>query len=92
MDPGVGENRRVGPAVTFQPVEASCGERAPVDRRGAVSIGRNGATDVSGFVGAIFGSVILESGSFDLLFGVAGALGSLGAVSLIIALKRLATH
>ncbi len=64
-------------------------ERAPEDRRGAVSSWRNGATDGSGFVGASFGGVILESGSFDLLFGVAGGLGLLGAVSLIVALRRL---
>ncbi len=64
-------------------------EQAPEKQRGAVSSWRNGATDVSGLAGASAGGLILERGSFDTLFGVAGAVALLGAASLIIALRRL---
>ncbi|UCF18821.1 MAG: MFS transporter [Gemmatimonadota bacterium] len=67
-------------------------ERAPPRRRGAVSSWRNAATDVSGFVGATAGGAVLELGSFDGLFALAGGLGLLGAMALIIGLKRLTSQ
>jgi MFS family permease len=67
-------------------------ERAATDRRGAVSSWRNGATDLSGLLGASVGGFMLERVSFDGLFGLAGGLGLLGALSLIVALGRLSKH
>ncbi|MBI4540929.1 MAG: MFS transporter [Gemmatimonadetes bacterium] len=63
-------------------------ERAPRSRHGAVSSWRNGATELSGLVGAGAGGALLEAGSFDLLFAVAGAVALGGAVALILGLRR----
>ena len=64
-------------------------ERAPLERRGAVSSWRNAATEGSGVIGASVGGVVLAGGTFGLLFVVAGALGLAAALCLILALARL---
>lgn len=62
-------------------------ERAPEERRGAVSSWRNGATDLSGFVGAALGGYILQTASFPVLFVVAGGLALVGAAALLLGLR-----
>ncbi len=62
-------------------------ERAPPERRGAVSSWRGVATEGSGFVAAAVGGVLLERGSFALLFGVSAAVGLVAAVGLLAALR-----
>jgi MFS family permease len=57
-------------------------EYAPADKRGAISSWRNGATELSGLIGATVGGVLLEAASFRLLFGVAGLVALLGALAL----------
>jgi MFS family permease len=57
-------------------------ERAPSDRRGAVSSWRNAATEGSGFLGSGAGGRLLEQGGFGLVLGVAGAIALAGAVLL----------
>lgn len=63
-------------------------EQAPADKRGAISSWRNGATEMSGLIGASAGGLLLELGSFHLLFGVAGAVALVGALSLGRAIRR----
>ncbi len=48
----------------------------------------NAATELSGFVGTAAGGLILEAGSFGLLFGLAGGMGLAGARALILGLNR----
>lgn len=64
-------------------------ERAPRERRGAVSSWRNGATEVGGIVGAAVGGTVLQRLGFDALFVAAGVLGAAAALLLIGALRRL---
>lgn len=64
-------------------------EAAPEARYGAVSSWRNGATELSGLVGASAGGLLLQFGSFGLLFAVAGGVALLGALSLIYSLQLL---
>ncbi len=64
-------------------------ERAPVERRGAVSSWRNAATEVGGIVGAGVGGTILEVVGFDGLFVAAGALAAAAALVLIAVVRRL---
>jgi MFS family permease len=64
-------------------------ERAPPDRRGAVSTWRNAATEGSGFAGASLGGQILERFSFTLLFAVAGAVAVVGSIGLTRVLRSL---
>jgi hypothetical protein len=45
------------------------------------------ATEGSGFVAAAVGGVLLERGSFALLFGVSAAVGLVAAVGLLAALR-----
>ncbi|MCH7565470.1 MAG: MFS transporter [Gemmatimonadetes bacterium] len=66
-------------------------ERAPANRQGAVSSWRNGATDLSGFVGAALGGYLLETTSFPVLFRVAGGLALVGAFALLLGLRRTRT-
>lgn len=64
-------------------------EAAPPRRHGAISSWRNGATELSGLVGAGAAGWLLETGSFGHLFGVAGGVAALGAAGLLISLRRL---
>ncbi|HEX5727303.1 MAG TPA: MFS transporter, partial [Longimicrobiaceae bacterium] len=65
-------------------------ERAPPGREGTVSSWRNAATDGAGLVGASLGGVVLERGSFQLLFGIAGGVALAAAVLLLGALRATA--
>lgn len=63
--------------------------RAPVERRGTVSSWRNGATELSGVLGAGTGGWVLETASFGALFALAGGIGALGAGAMWVALRSL---
>lgn len=62
-------------------------ERAPPERRGAVSSWRNAATETSGFAGSSAGGRLLEQGGFGLLSGIAGGVAAAGAVLLNLAFR-----
>lgn len=76
------------PPATNPLIDQALLEYAPVDKRGAVSSWRNGATELSGLIGAGAGGWLLERGSFHVLFGVAGLVALLGALTLGGAIKR----
>jgi predicted MFS family arabinose efflux permease len=61
------------------------------ERRSVVSSWRQVAADVSAMVGASAGGRLLVGGGFDALFLVAGAVGLVGALGLIVAVRRGAT-
>jgi MFS family permease len=63
-------------------------EDVPPTRHGFVSTWRNGATELSGLLGASIGGILLEATSFAVLFSVAGAVAALGAGALFIVLRR----
>ncbi len=63
-------------------------ESAVPEQHGAISSWRNGATELSGLIGAGAGGLLLEFGSFPLLFGVAGVVALLGALTLGSAVNR----
>ena len=63
-------------------------EMAPENRRGMVSSWRNAATEGSGAGGAAIGGIVLQSGSFGLLFAGAGVAGLIGAGLLLLGLTR----
>ncbi|HSL69590.1 MAG TPA: MFS transporter [Longimicrobiales bacterium] len=77
------------PPVTNALIDQLLMERAPPDRRGAVSSWRNAATEASGFGGASVGGRLIERGSFGLLLYVAAAVAALGATVLLAALRVL---
>lgn len=79
----------VVPPATNALIDQLLMERAPEERRGAVSSWRNAATETSGFAGASAGGRILERGSYDLLLGVAGAVALVGAALLAQGLRLL---
>jgi MFS family permease len=56
-------------------------DSAPSERHGIVSSWRNAATELSGFVGALLGGVLLERQSFAALFGTAALLALVGALA-----------
>jgi predicted MFS family arabinose efflux permease len=60
----------------------------PRPMHGAVSAWRNGATELSGFVGAYGGGRLLEATSFGVLFAVAAGVAVLGGGGLSLALRR----
>lgn len=76
------------PPATNPLIDQALLECAPADKRGAVSSWRNGATELSGLIGAGVGGWLLERGSFSVLFGVAGLIALLGALTLGRAIKR----
>lgn len=78
----------VVPAATNPLIDQVLLERVPEERHGAVSSARNGATEVSGLVGAWLGGRLLGRGSFDTLFGVAGGVAAAGAIGLALWLAR----
>jgi DHA2 family multidrug resistance protein-like MFS transporter len=65
--------------------------QTPRERRSAVSSWRQVAADASAMVGASVGGRLLVGGAFDALFLVAGAVGLVGALGLIVAVTRRAT-
>jgi MFS family permease len=62
-------------------------ERAAPDHHGAVSGWRNVATEGSGLIGATLGGYLLAALSFDLLFGLAGAIALAGVASTLLLLR-----
>jgi MFS family permease len=76
------------PAATNALIDQLLMERAPADRRGAISSWRNAATEGSGFAGASAGGRLLERGSFVLLLNAAAVVALAGAAVLITALRR----
>jgi predicted MFS family arabinose efflux permease len=58
------------------------------EQHGAISSWRNGATEISGLIGAGVGGLSLELGSFNLLFGLAGGVALFGALALGSAINR----
>jgi len=60
---------------------------APASQRGRVSSWRNAATEIAGIVGAAVGGVLLGWLSFRHLFMIAGSVGALGAIVLVIVLR-----
>lgn len=60
---------------------------APVSQRGQVSSWRNAATEIAGIVGAATGGILLGWLSFRHLFMIAGSVGALGAVVLVVVLR-----
>ena len=62
---------------------------SPRDLRGAVSSWRNAATEAAGIVGAVLGGALLDVSSFRDLFLLSGTVGAVGAILLMIALRRL---
>jgi len=62
-------------------------ERAPPGRQGVVAGWRGAATEGSGLVAAAAGGRLLEAGSFQLLFLVAGTVGAVAAAGLLLALR-----
>ena len=76
------------PAATNALIDQLLMERAPADRRGAISSWRNAATEASGFAGASAGGRLLERGSFALLLNAAAVVALAGAAVLIGALRR----
>jgi predicted MFS family arabinose efflux permease len=79
----------VVPPATNALIDQVLMERAPVERRGAVSSWRNAATEGSGLAGASAGGRLIERGSYDLLLGVAGAVALLGCTLLALAFRWL---
>jgi MFS family permease len=65
--------------------------RTPPERMSVVSSWRQVAADASAMIGASVGGRLLVGGAFDALFLVAGAVGLVGAVGLIVAANRGAT-
>ncbi len=65
--------------------------QTPRERMSAVSSWRQVAADASAMVGASVGGRLLVSGAFDALFLVAGTVGLVGALGLIVAAQRSAT-
>jgi MFS family permease len=65
--------------------------QTPRERMSAVSSWRQVAADASAMVGASVGGRLLVGGAFDALFLVAGAVGLVGALGLIVAVTRRAT-
>lgn len=63
-------------------------EDVPPTRHGIVSTWRNGATELSGLLGASIGGILLETTSFAILFSIAGAVAAFGAGTLFIVLRR----
>lgn len=63
-------------------------EEVPEERQGAISSWRNGATEISGLVGSAAGGFVLEAAGFAVLLGGAGVVGLVGALALIVALRR----
>jgi MFS family permease len=61
----------------------------PTERHGLVSSWRNAAADVSAMVGASTGGVLLAGETFALLFVTAGIVGLVGALVLVVGLRRL---
>lgn len=64
-------------------------EGAPERQQGAVSGWRNGATELSGLVGAAVGGRLLEASSFATLFGTAATVALVGALGWITGLRRV---
>lgn len=60
---------------------------APASQRGRVSSWRNAATEIAGIVGAAVGGVLLGWLSFRHLFMIAGSVGALGAIVLVLTLR-----
>jgi predicted MFS family arabinose efflux permease len=67
-------------------------ERAPPGRQGAISTGRNAATEVAGLVGASGGGALLQATGFGALFGVAGAVALAGSLGLLLAFRRASSE
>jgi predicted MFS family arabinose efflux permease len=63
-------------------------ERAPPGRQGAVSTGRNAATELAGLAGASAGGALLQATNFSMLFGAAGVVAVIGAAGLLLGLGR----
>jgi predicted MFS family arabinose efflux permease len=61
---------------------------APASQRGLVSSWRNAATEIAGIVGAAVGGVLLGWLSFRHLFVIAGSVGAVGAVVLVLVLRE----
>jgi predicted MFS family arabinose efflux permease len=61
----------------------------PTERHGLVSSWRNAAADVSAMVGASAAGVLLAGETFALLFVTAGVVGLVGALALVVGLRRL---
>jgi predicted MFS family arabinose efflux permease len=76
------------PAATNALIDQLLMERAPADKRGAVSSWRNAATEASGFAGASAGGRLLDRGSFTLLLNAAAVVALAGAAVLVAALRR----
>lgn len=64
-------------------------ERVPNDRHGRVSGWRNAAADLSALAGASAGGMLLAATGFRALLTGAGAVGLLGGLGLVYALRRV---
>jgi predicted MFS family arabinose efflux permease len=62
--------------------------QTPRERQGLVSSWRQAAADASAMIGASVGGQLLARGGFDPLLLVAGAIGLVGAVGLIVGVHR----
>jgi MFS family permease len=78
----------VGP-VTNPLIDQVLLARVPRAQHGAVSSWRNVAADLSGVGGASLGGVVLARASFAPLFLVAGSVGLIGALGILLALRGL---